>query len=295
MKNILFFLFISTQLFSQKIEFKGKLVDSKTQDPVVYANISFLNSNKGISSNEEGTFSMNLNEKYLEFKVHVSCLNYKDTLVFAKDLYKKTLFLKSLNIVLDEITLTKRIEKSVVLGEVKSSVEGVHTSGMRMLAKYFPRDKRVSCCSYLETLEIHFSKRNAHRKKAKFRIRVFTKDNETGLPKEDILNINLPVEIKEGQKITTIDISNYNLEMPENGVFIAFEKLFIPFNEYGENNKATENEFYYAPIIGYAKYSKKDRNDNFYLYTKGKWQLSPLNRIKEMKKYAPAISLTLSN
>ncbi|TXD52065.1 MULTISPECIES: carboxypeptidase-like regulatory domain-containing protein [unclassified Polaribacter] len=295
MKNLLFFLFISTQLFSQKIEFKGKLVDSKTQEPVVYANISFLNSNKGISSNEGGIFSMNLNKKYLESKVHVSCLNYKDTLVFAKDLYKKTFYLQALNIVLDEITLTKRIEKSVVLGEVKSRVEGVHTSGMRMLAKYFPKDKRASCCSYLETLEIHFSKRNAHRKKAKFRIRVFNKDTKTGMPKEDILNVNVPVEIKEGQKKVSIDIANYNLEMPENGLFIAFEKLLIPFNEYGENDRITENELYYAPIIGYAKYGRKDRNDNFYLYRKGKWQLSPINSIQEMKKYAPAISLTLSN
>jgi hypothetical protein len=52
---------------------------------------------------------------------------------------------------------------------------------------------------------------------------------------------------------------------------------------------------YYAPIIGYAKYSKKERNDNCCFCTKGKWQLSSLNKIKEMKKYAPVISLTLSS
>ena len=93
MKKLLFFLFISTQLFSQRINFEGKLVDAKTQEPIVYANVSFLNSDKGISSNEDGTFLMNLNKKYLDSKVHISCLNYKDTVVVAKDLYKKTLFL----------------------------------------------------------------------------------------------------------------------------------------------------------------------------------------------------------
>ena len=295
MKKIFFFLFISTQIFSQKINFKGKLIDEKTQEPIVYANISFLNSNKGISSNEDGTFSMNLSKKYLESKIHISCLNYKDTIVLAKSLYNKTLFLQPLNIVLDEITLTKRIEKSIVLGEVKNRVEGVHTSGMRMLAKYFPNDKRVNCCSYLEIIDIYFAKRTNHRKKAKFRIRVFSKDDKTGLPKQDILNVNLPVEIKEGQKVTSIDISSYNIEMPKNGLFIAFEKLFIPFNEYGQNDKDTENEFYYAPIIGYAKYSKKDRNDNFYTFVKGEWRASPLGKIKMMRKYAPAISLKLTN
>jgi hypothetical protein len=51
-------------LFSQKIELKEKLVDLKTQEPVVYANISFLNSYKEISLNVDETFSMNLDGKY---------------------------------------------------------------------------------------------------------------------------------------------------------------------------------------------------------------------------------------
>jgi hypothetical protein len=171
----------------------------------------------------------------------------------------------------------------------------VYTSGVRMLAKYFPNDKRVNCCSNLETIDIHFAKRSKHRKKSKFRIRVFTKDEHTGLPKEDILNVNLTSEIEDGQEVTTIDISNYNIEMPENGFFIAFEKLFIPFNAYGKNESETENEFFYTPIIGYTAYSKKDRNDHMYLFVKGKWQLSPLNKIKMMRKYAPAILLKLTN
>lgn len=295
MKKLLFFFLISTTVFSQRINFKGKLADEKTKEPIVYANISFLKSNKGISSNEDGTFAMNLDQKYLDSKVHISCLNYKDTIVFAKDLHQKTLYLQSLNIVLDEIILSKKIDKQVVLGEVRSKVQGVHTAGMRMLAKYFPNDKRAKYCTYLETIDIHFAKKNNQRKKAKFRIRIFSKDDETGLPKDDILNVNLPIEIEKGQQKTTIDISNYNIEMPENGLFIAFEKLFIPFNEYGQNDLDTENEFFYAPIIGYTKYSKKDRNDNFYTFTKGKWRASPLGKIKMMRKYAPAISLKLTN
>ncbi|MFK8061453.1 MAG: carboxypeptidase-like regulatory domain-containing protein [Polaribacter sp.] len=296
MNKLSCFLFlISTSFFAQKINFSGKLLDVDTKEPIVYANLSFLDSNKGISTTEEGTFSMNLPEKYLNSKIHISCLNYKDTIVFAKDIYRKTLFLQPLNIVLDEIILTKRIEKSVVLGEVKNNVQGVHTSGMRMLAKYFPNDKRTKCCTYLEKIEIHFSDRKSQRKKAKFRIRLFSKDQKTGLPKDDILNVNLPIETEEGQKTTVIDISAYNIEMPKKGLFIAFEKLFIPFNQYGKNESDTENEFFYGPIIGYAKYRNKDRNDNIYTFVKGKWRASPLSKIKMMRKYAPAISLKLTN
>ncbi len=294
-KQTIFFLLISTSVFCQKITFKGTLLDKETKRPVVYANLSFFNSNKGISSNEDGTFSMNLPQKYLSSKVHISCLNYKDTIVKASSLQNKTVYLQSKSVMLDEVTISKRVEKSITLGQVKNRVEGVHTTGMRMLAKYFPKDKRAKCCSYLETIEIHFAKKNRHRKEAKFRIRIFNKDKTSGLPKEDLLNVNLPVEIKNGQEKVRIDVSNYNLEIPENGLFVAFEKLFIPFNQYGKNENDSENEFYYAPIIGYTKYSKKDRNENMYLFVKGSWQLSPLNKVKQMKKYAPAIALKLTN
>ena len=53
-------------------------------------------------------------------------------------------------------------------------------------------------------------------------MRIFIKEKKTGLPKEDILNVNLPVIIKEADRIGSIDISKYNLEKPENGLFIAF-------------------------------------------------------------------------
>lgn len=295
MKKLIFLLFISSQVFAQKVNFIGKLADKETKEPIVYANISFLDSNKGISTTEEGTFSMNLQEKYLDSKIHISCLNYIDTIVLARDIYKKTLFLKSQNIVLDEIVLTKRIEKMTILGEVKNNVQGIHTDGMRMLAKYFPKDKRSNCCNYLSELEIHFSERSNQQQQSKFRIRVFSKDEKTGLPKEDLLNVNLPVEIKKGDLKAIIDISAYNIEMPENGLFIAFEKLFIPFNEYGQNTKEGENEVLYSPMIGFTKYSKKDRNKDFFTFVKGKWINSPIYKIKYFKKYAPAISLKLTN
>ena len=65
MKKLIFFLFISAQLFSQQVIFKGKLVDKETKLPIVYANISFLNSDKGISSKENGEFEILIDKKLL--------------------------------------------------------------------------------------------------------------------------------------------------------------------------------------------------------------------------------------
>jgi hypothetical protein len=95
-------------------------------------------------------------------------------------LQQKKLSLQPINIVLNEVILLKRIEKIIVLGEIKKKISGVHTSSMRMIAKYFPKDKRSECCLYLETLEIHFAKKLNHRKKSKFRIRVLIKIKRWG-------------------------------------------------------------------------------------------------------------------
>tara|TARA_R110002049_G_scaffold25194_6_gene88593 strand:- start:1634 stop:2512 length:879 start_codon:yes stop_codon:yes gene_type:complete len=292
MNKLIFFLLISSQLFGQKINFSGKLLDLDTKEPVVYANISFLNSNKGISSQENGAFNLLIDKKYLESKIHISCLNYKDTIVNAKDLHKNTLFLKPISEVLEEIILTKKIERSVTLDEVKKKVEAVHTSGMRMIAKYFPSSKKTECCNYISTIEIHFSKR--HSKQSKFRFRIFNKDEKTGLPKDDLLKVNLPLVLKEGELKLTVNLEAYDIEMPKDGLFVAFEKLFIPFNEYGEDVNNPEAETYYSPVVGFTKYPKKKEN-MLYLYVKGKWQKSPLTKIKHFKKYAPAISVTLTN
>lgn len=292
-KSVLLFVFISLQVFSQQTTFKGTLLDAKTNEPIVFANISFLQTTKGISTTEEGKFFMYINQKYLKGKVHISCLNYKDTLVNAADINNQIVFMLSKENILDEAVITKRVDKKVLIDKVKKKVHGVHTVGMRMMAKYFPNTKKYECCKYVSKVTIYFSKR--HNKKSKFRVRIFDKDDKTGLPKNDLLNVNLPVTISEGQLKTEIDLSNYSIEIPKNGLFIAFEKLFIPFNEYGKKQTESESEVLYAPIIGFTKYNYNKPKERTYYYVKGIWTESAFNKISRFRKFAPAISLTLSN
>lgn len=292
-KSIILFLCISTQVFSQQVVFKGKLLDAKTNEPVVYANISFLETTKGISTTEKGDFAMYIQEQYLKGKIHISCLNYKDTIVNAIDLNNTTLLLQPKQNVLEEVVLQKKVNRTFTQDLVKKKVHGVHSVGMRMLAKYFPNENKNKCCEYVSKVTIYFSKR--HNKKSKFRVRVFDRDDKTGLPKNDLLNVNLPVTISEGQMSVTIDLLSYDLQMPKNGVFIAFEKLFIPFNEYGKKQSESSSEVFYAPIIGFTKYNYRKPKDRTYYYVKGFWKESALTKIRRFKKFAPAISLTLTN
>jgi len=292
-KGVFLLLFVTAHVCSQQVSFKGRLLDSKTKKPVVYANISFLETTKGISSSENGSFHMYIGQKYMKGKIHISCLNYKDTIVKASDLNNTTLLLVPKQNELEEVVLTKSVNSVFLQDKVKKEVYGVHSVGMRMMAKYFPKDKKNKCCNYISKITIHFSKR--HNKKSMFRVRVFNRDAKTGLPKEDLIHVNLPITLKEKQLEVIVDLSSYDIEMPKNGVFIAFEKLFIPFNEYGKKQSESENEVFYAPIIGFTQYKHKNPKERTYYYIKGFWSKSALNQVRGFKRYAPAISLSLTN
>ena len=289
MKKLIFFLCISTQLFSQQVIFKGKLVDKETKLPIVYANISFLNSDKGISSKENGEFEILIDKKLLESKIHFSCLNYKDTIVFASDLQNKTLYLKAKNIELKEIVISKKRNKKITLDEVKKRVSPLHTAGIRMIAKYFPNELNEDFL--IDKVEIHFSKRNATN--AKFRIRIFSKDLESNFPKEDLLLESIPISIQKGQRSIEINLEDYYLSFPKEGVFVVFEKLLIPYNFYEWKYSDEKFNKYYAPIIGVTNSKEFKNYKRVSICSKGKWVEAPMDNGEF--SHVPAISLTLSN
>ena len=221
MKKLFFgFFLISSFVVAQKIEFTGKLQDKITKEPVVYANLSFLDSEKGISTTEQGDFLMYIDQKDLNSKIHISCLNYKDTIINASALQKNTLFLQPKTEVLNEIILSRKLEKKIILDPVKKGIISMHSRGLRMVAKYFPNTKKNKCCSYLTKVTIEFPRRI--NKKSKFRFRIFDVDEKTGKPKADLLLENIPVTIKEDQIQVELDITDHNIKMPAKGFFCSF-------------------------------------------------------------------------
>jgi hypothetical protein len=289
------FLFVvwSYSLSAQTVEFSGKLLDAQTKKPVVYANISFLNTEKGISSQENGTFLMYLDQKYLNGNVHISCLNYKDTIISASVLQNNTVFMRPKIEVLNEIVLSRKLEKEVVLDPVKKDIIRMHSKGLRMVAKYFPNTKKNECCQYLSNITIEFPRRG--NKNSKFRFRIFDRDPKTGKPKDDLLLENIPVTITEDQTQVVLDVSDQNIKIPKDGFFVAFEKLFIPYNKYGKREQNPEDDGFYSPVIGVTKsraFRKYSRN---YIYVKGEWLELPTTKRGRLRGHVPAISVTLSN
>lgn len=290
MKILMLLLFVSSSLLAQQIKFSGKLADLETNEPIVYANISFLDAKKGISTTQDGVFSMNLDQKYLNSKIHISCLNYKDTIVLARELQNKTIFLMPKVFELDEVLISKKNTVEIELDKVKRRVTPFHTNNIRMIAKYFPNTIN-NYELYISKIKIYFSKK--HSVKAKFRIRIFSV-NSNNKPDKDLLVENILVTLNKGQTKVVLDLTNYDIEFPEKGVYVAFEKLLVPENLYKRKliEKNTE-ESYYAPVIGLTKIKEFKDTNRVCVFNKGFWFDVPMP--EDDFSFVPAISLTLNN
>jgi len=110
-----------------------------------------------------------------------------------------------------------------------------------------------------------------------------------------LLKISIPVEVTESTQHISLDLSSYLIEMPQDGFFIAFEKLLIPYNAYKKNANNEESELFYSPVLGWSKSKLFKKTSRNFIFVKGKWvSLAKLNTGRG-RGYVPSISVTLTN
>jgi len=299
MKKIIILLFISLQVSSQSINFKGKLLDKLTREPVVYANISFLKINTGISSLEDGTFSLEIDKKLLIEKVHISCLSYKDTIVLAKDMLNKTIYLQPEIFELDEIVISKKVDRELVVDKYSkkeiNSGFGSQKKSPWIVTKFFKYDSIYAQTPYLKNVMLHVGKVRRARA-GKFRLRFFSVDTLTKKPKKDLLSHEIIINVKKRNELLKFDLSKYDIEIPKEGFFVGFEWLYLPNNFYEikiRKKNSKKIDYLITSISPFLK-GKIEKDKTTWCFSQGEW-----HKIKFLKKkdetIIPAISLTLTN
>lgn len=299
MKKLILFLFISFQGFSQTINFKGKLLDKENNKPVVYANISFLKANAGISSQENGTFIIKIDKKLLNKKVHISCLNYKDTIVYAKDLYRKTLFLQPISFELDEVVISRKVDRELKVDKYRRRDLKLTFGGSQkipwIVTKYFPYKEAYKSTPYLKEVVVYFGSLIG-RQKSKFRIRIYKKDLITGKPSDDIIKEEIIAFSRKIDGKVKINVSKFDFEIPKNGFFIGLERLHIPYNFYEYKYTMEGNRKKYIAKALAPNFAAVYTKDTIFSFRKGKWnKLYHPQSFYNGNQIQPAISLTLSN
>ncbi|MGS2727161.1 carboxypeptidase-like regulatory domain-containing protein [Psychroserpens sp. BH13MA-6] len=295
MKKILFvtlILFVNL-IYSQT---KGTVLDSISQEPIPYVNIWVENENIGTTSNEIGQFEINesLKDKTLIF----SAIGFKTKKVNFKANTEKVHLSPEIT-ELEEVLISNKLGKELIVGQFKESDIDLNMACWTkpwILARYFPYEEKFNETRFLKSIKIRTT---SDIKDAKFNIRIYEKD-ENGEPSAFLYDKNIIGIAKKGKKLTEIDLSEYDIYFPKDGLFIAIEWLIIEENKYEfkvkwVETKKKEKKTSYEPAFGVIP---SETGENSMIYISGKWQ--KIWKSRSPKKYKDkygllAMELTLTD
>jgi hypothetical protein len=299
MKYLLFPLLLVCQLQAQEVLFDGHVYDHTTKKPIPYVNLSFLNTLKGTSTDDEGHFFMDLPKAYLEKQVHISSLGYKDTIVRAQQIFDLKRFeMVEESFELDEVVVSEALGNSDVLNPIGSNQlkSGFSSSSTPwILALYFPNIGAQK--KYIEKVTVFLNKNEKfQRGSAKFRIRIYDVDEHTKKPKRDLIRKSIVLEHDVEEAFVSLDLSASNIEIPQSGVYIGLEWLFLASNWYTQlktnpitNKNEIEDRF--APTFG-GVYTP-NQNFKVMIYGMGEWTDFKVRSRNNQDNFVPAITLKI--
>ena len=287
--RILLFLFYT---FSLSAQISGTIVNEK-YEPIPYVNIWVQDENIGTTSQENGTFTINISK---DKTVVFSAVSYETKKIKIPEDGK--VVLKEAAIKLDEVVIEKiKQTKELEIGDMER-IHHTQLSGDKpwIYAKLFNYEEKHNETPFIKNI-VFYS--DSEIKDAKLKIRVF--QLQDSLPGIDLVDEDIIVSVKRGFRKNTVDVSKYKLKIPKNGIVVGLEWLIIPDNFYDYTYKAYKTKEKismpnYAPslVINYFD----DRRA--FQYWKGKWYWlrnvkTTGNRPWNNKVMTPAINLILTN
>lgn len=289
-KRLIWILLIVSQFAFAQI--KGIVKDSVTGKPISYTNIWVENENIGVSSEENGEFSINTSKtKNLVF----SALGYEKKVIKASEVSIVNLSPKAFQ--LEEVVVTKKLETKVIeIGKSKTTIYQAFDNGPRIDVKYFPYHPKYKKTRNIRQVTVETDSKIDD---ATIKIHFYSVD-ANGFPGEELLTKDFVTTVKKGVNKNIFNIANFNLRMPKKGLFVGFEKLIIEKNKVETsvtdyNSNTTSIKKSYFPLVLY----NFEERDFMFSFSGGKWN-------KEMKYdtnglpikmmvYEPAINLILTN
>jgi hypothetical protein len=187
------------------------------------------NQELGQHSNSDGEFA--ISKQMLNNEFIFSKAGYQDTSVMIQS-GLESVIMKKVEIARDQFSNVEG-KRVITLGSVNGENSG-DLSNLNVpvvYLKYFPSAKSYGY--YLDLLKL---KTQNEIPLAKINVRLYsaTKNLEPG---DYIYDEDIILSIKEGERISKVDLSELKLRMPENGLFVGIEPLIIPENIYHNDDR----------------------------------------------------------
>lgn len=279
--------------FSVSAQIKGVVKDSISGKPIAYVNVWVENENIGTTSEENGEFSINLNEK--SKNLIFSALGFEKKIIKAS--MATEVKLNPIALEIEEVVISKRFgTKEVEIGKTKSEIYRAFDNGPRIDTKFFAYNPSYKKTKFIKKVTIFT---DSGIEEATIKIHFYSVDSN-GFPSEELLDKDFVVTVKKGVKRNLFDVTEFNLRMPKTGIFIGFEKLIIEKNKIEKtvtdlNKNTTLIQKIYFPFVLYNYVER----EFLYTFYGGKWNRQSKDNHDDpsdkMSIYEPVINLILTN
>lgn len=246
MKAIFFLILLISINFCNAQTIEGIVKDSVTGKSIAYANI-VLDSGNGTYSDEFGSFQIKL-KSVKNDTLKVSTIGYTSKLLPVSKFKENLIYNVLLNPKpedLDEVLIfSKKLKygKKETLGEKRDGNIGV-TSIIGMEKAVFianPKNK----AGKVNGVYVNLKKRKNAEYIVNFNVKFYQYDSITNTPGKLLYNENLYVQPKNKKYRLWIDVKDFDIQFPKNGICVSVEMV----NTVGKVKKYT----YFGPMYRYT-------------------------------------------
>lgn len=231
---------------------RGKVLNAGTRQPIPYANIGIPNANVGTMSNQDGTFSIRIPDKFDSDSLVFSAIGFgkrKIPVGYFQFRNGGDVLLNEKITVLNDVVVSDKREKLKVYEVGNKSVKGgvleqdtLYAGRSVALLIDNTRDQDMQFPLYLENVKLRILRNNLA--SFKFRIRLNAVDPITGAPAADLLEKSITLESTLRSGWLEFDVSDLGI--------IMYEPFFITFEQITDKNDRTKI------ANGYREYIRKN-------------------------------------
>ncbi|MBX0292767.1 carboxypeptidase-like regulatory domain-containing protein [Hymenobacter sp. HSC-4F20] len=261
--------------FAQENKISGRVVDEKTKEPIPFASIGLKEEQTGALTNEYGYFQIPMPEKNPQDSLVVVALGYFHKAVLIKpgikiqdmiiEVPKRAIELKEVKVV------SSAKIKNLDLGSKSNTPgEGMIQGMPGSQYAFFVKNDKGKKLGNVRSVSFYIGENGFPREP--FRVRLYKADGNYNSPNTDLLTENIVVSAPKGGEWYTIDLTQYNIEAPTEGFFVAMEWIVSGDKFYTTN--FMDNYTPYGQILRPTFEFKESRTWN---YTIGRgWSLITL-------------------
>ena len=240
------FFFLYTFSFFGQNKHQGLVLDENS-NPISFVNIISENKHTATTSDKFGKFPLNVFGT--DANIVLTAIGYKSKTVKVSE--AETVVLKKEVLQLKEVFIEYvKNKNNIEIGGAKmmSFYHHHHMMATHIPAKFFKYKPQYSQTKFIKEAVILTKSRL---KNATFKLRMFSA-NSDGSPGEDIIKDDIIVKTKKGKQKNVINLSDFKITFPTEGVFVGFEWINSNENKVDEENykgRAAHYKYSYQPYL----------------------------------------------